>query len=185
MAGLSDALRDIVQICSGLKIPCAIMGGMAVRVHGIPRPTHDIDVTIQIERDRLADLYDALERCGYSVPEAFRSGWVDSVAGMPLVKARIHHEAQSVDIDIFLAESEFQDSLIERRQITQVGEIRAEVVSPEDLVLLKLLAGRPRDIADVGDILFTQGELDTVYLRKWANELGVVAELDRALAEGE
>jgi len=64
----------------------AVMGGMAVRVYGIPRPTHDIDFTVAVPRDRLPELYAAVQALGYMVPEPYLQGWVDQVAGMPLVK---------------------------------------------------------------------------------------------------
>ena len=57
------------------------------------------------------------------------------------------------------------------------------LVSPEDLVLLKLISHRPRDMSDIADVLFTQGQLDAAYLRHWAGELGVGDALERVLAE--
>jgi hypothetical protein len=59
----------------------------------------------------------------------------------------------------------------------------AWIVSPEDLILLKLLARRPRDLSDVGDVLFMSGQLDETYMRHWAAELGIADELERALGE--
>jgi hypothetical protein len=52
------------------------------------------------------------------------------------------------------------------------------LVSPEDLILLKLLANRPRDIADIGDVFFMQGQLDVTYMKKWAQRLGVADRLE-------
>jgi hypothetical protein len=57
------------------------------------------------------------------------------------------------------------------------------VVSPEDLILLKLLAGRPRDLGDVADVLFMQCKLDETYMRRWARELSIGAQLEKALSE--
>ncbi len=57
------------------------------------------------------------------------------------------------------------------------------LVSPEDLVFLKLLAGRPRDLGDVTDVLFMQGHLDLQYMRRWAADFGVSDELEHRLAE--
>jgi len=57
------------------------------------------------------------------------------------------------------------------------------VVSPEDLVLFKLLANRPRDWGDITDILYIQCSMDDTYMRHWAHELGVAARLAKALSE--
>ena len=183
MNDLDAALQDVVSTLDALACPYAVMGGLAVRTYGIPRPTRDVDVTVSIDRSRLPELFESLEAKGYTTPEAYQRGWVDEIAGMPLVKLRTYHSTGGVDVDLFLAESEFQRSLIARRRPTPIEDRLIDLVSPEDLVLLKLLAGRPRDRADVGDVLFVQGKLDQDYLRLWAERLGVADELASALAE--
>jgi hypothetical protein len=92
MRDLEQALRDFVLLFDGMAIPYVVMGGIAVRIYGIPRPTQDIDITLALDRNRLSDLYEALRALGYTVPEAYASGWVDTVAGMPLVKVRRYLE---------------------------------------------------------------------------------------------
>ena len=54
-------------------------------------------------------------------------------------------------------------------------------VTAEDLILLKLLANRPKDRVDVSDILFVQVTLDEAYLRRWAATLGIAVELEDSL----
>ena len=183
MTDLARALEDFVLLFERLKVPYAVMGGIAVRIYGIPRPTHDVDFTVAIDRERLPEFYQSVRELGYTVPEQYVTGWVDQVAGMPVVKVRLYLEGRGIDIDVFLAESRFQEQLLARRRRQQIDDLDVWFVSPEDLILLKLLSGRPRDIADVGDILFTQGQLDEAYLRDWAVELGVLPGLERALAE--
>lgn len=183
MTELTRALLDLVQAFDRLAIPYAVMGGMAVRVYGIPRATYDIDFTAAIGLDRLGELFAAVLGLGYTVPEQYESGWVDRVAGMPLVKFRRYLSGQGVDVDVFLAESPFQQQLLARRRREHIEQTLVWFVSPEDLILLKLLAGRPRDIADVGDILFTQGQLDEKHLRRWAMELGLKSQLEQALRD--
>ena len=183
MIDLARALQDFVLLFERLETPYAVMGGIAVRMHGIPRPTHDVDFTVAIDRKRLPDLYQSVRDLGYTVPEQYATGWVDRVAGMPVVKVRLYLEGRGVDIDIFLAESSFQEQLLARRRREQIDDLSVWIATPEDLILLKLLSHRPRDIADIGDILFTQGRLDEAYLHHWAGQLGVVDELERVLAE--
>jgi hypothetical protein len=159
------------------------MGGIAVRAYAVPRPTYDIDLTITIDRKHLPQLFKQLKKFDYSIPELYETGWVDEVKGLKLLKLRRYLREESLDVDLFLAETDFQSEVMNRR-----GEVEAEgktiwLVSPEDLVLMKLLAARPRDLVDVSDILFMQGQLDLRYMRGWAGQLGISAELESKLAE--
>lgn len=185
MTDLTDVLNDITRLFEESGREYAIMGGFAVRALGIPRPTYDIDFTVALGRDELPKLFQEIETLGYSVPAEYQSGWIDEVAGMPLIRFRLWlaGEGRSLDVDIFLAESEFQRSLITRRQRCDLGGITAWLVSAEDLILLKLLAHRPRDLSDIADVRFTQGQLDEDYLRTWADKLGIRDKLDAVLAE--
>jgi hypothetical protein len=183
MSDLVSLLHEFADLFDRLGVPYAVMGGWAVRLYALPRPTYDIDFTIVIDRRRLPDLYEAARDAGFSVPEQFAAGWIDSVAGMPLVKFRLVIEGRSIDIDLFLAESDYQRVLIDRRQSHLVAGRKAWFVSPEDLVLLKLIAGRKRDLADIEDVLLGQPKVDETYLRRWARPLGVAEQLEQALAE--
>ena len=139
----------------------------------------------QYPADELPALYEHIEKLGYSVPTEYKTGWIDNVAGMPLVRFRLwlQGEGRSLDVDLFLAESEFQRSLIARRQPCDLGGVTTWLVSAEDLILLKLLAHRPRDLSDIADVRFTQGELDENYMRSWAEKLGITERLEAVLAE--
>ena len=112
---LNVPFQDFVGIFERLRIPYALIGGLAVGVHGIPRPTHDLDFTIAVDRSRLSEFFQAVIELSYDVPQEFTTGWVDQVAGMPLIKARQWVAGKTIDVDVFLAESRFQKSLIQRR----------------------------------------------------------------------
>jgi hypothetical protein len=183
MTELDRALRDIVSLFERREIPYVLMGGLTVRVYGIPRPTYDIDFTLAIPRPSLPEFYRTLQELGYTVPEAYLTGRLDSVAGMPVVKIRFFGIESGVDVDFFLAESEYQHQVLSRRKREKIDDFDVWIVSPEDLILLKLISRRPRDIADIGDILFTQGQLDNTYMRSWANKLGIGEHLEQALAD--
>jgi hypothetical protein len=183
MKELAGAIREFAELFDRFGIPYAIMGGLAVRVYGIPRATYDVDFTAAVPRDQLPGLYAAVAELGYTVPEPYTSGWVDQVAGMPIIKFRLYLADQGIDIDVFLAELPFQTQLLSRRRRETLDDLEVWLVSPEDLILLKLLAARPRDMADVGDILFIQGQLDESYLRHWASVLGVLDSLEKVLSQ--
>jgi hypothetical protein len=83
VSDLIRTLHDFAALFDRLQVPYAIMGGWAVRMYGLPRPTYDVDFTIAIERERLPELYDTATDMGFTAPEQFVAGWVDTVAGMP------------------------------------------------------------------------------------------------------
>jgi hypothetical protein len=176
------ALRDAVDVLEKLQLRYAVMGGFAVRVWSIPRATWDVDVTVAAEPDDLARLQREFEGRGYSMPAVYDSGWRDAVGGMPVVKFRWYVPGGDLDVDIFLVETPFQQSLIQRRRRAPADGIDMWVASAEDLILLKLVASRRRDLVDVADILFMQGQLDEKYMRRWATELGIENALETALA---
>ena len=183
MDELSKAIEDVIGVFDSPGLDYAIMGGSAVRVYGIPRATYDVDFTTALHRDSLPELYRRAQELGYTVPDVYLQGWIDQVGGMPLIKIRLLLDGREIDVDIFLAESPYQVSLLDRRRWAKLNGIDAWLVSPEDLVLLKLLANRPRDVADVGDVFFMQGQLDVGYMREWAPKIGVANRLEQALRE--
>lgn len=181
-ASLIQAIRDFVTLFESRGLSYAILGGLAARAHGIPRPTWDIDFVIGLDREALPDLFKAAEELGYVVPSAYRAGWVDAVGGMPIVKFGVAISDRSVDVDVFLAESPYLQTVLSRSQRAEVDvNLEVAVVSPEDLVVLKVLSARPRDAIDVQDVLFIQGTLDREYMRQWAEKLNVTPQLDEAL----
>ncbi len=183
MKNLAPTIDLFVAVFERLQATYVLMGGLAVRAYSIPRATEDIDVTLAFDRDRLPELFQALENEGYAIPDPYRSGWVDQVQGMSIVKLKRYVGEYGIDVDIFLAESAFQHEILRRRRETDVEGRKLWIASAEDLILLKLVAGRPRDLIDVADVFFTQGPLDVEYMRHWARELGIPSQLERAISE--
>ncbi|MFN7892462.1 MAG: nucleotidyl transferase AbiEii/AbiGii toxin family protein [Pirellula sp.] len=171
---IEDVLFEIVAVCENMNLEFAIMGGIAVRVHGIPRPTFDVDIELTVTQSQLQAFFDHCERLRYTIGDAYRSGWRDEVGGMPLVKMKTYLPTpRSVDVDVFINETPFQQSIMKRRHYFDLSDRTLPFVSAEDLILLKLLANRPRDLGDIGDIIFVQRQLDDSYMRLWAERLGV------------
>ena len=58
-------------------------------------------------------------------------------------------------------------------------------MSPEDLIVMKLKAGRPHDFEDAVSVLGAQkGRLDEKYMADWARRIGVSDELTYILGGG-
>lgn len=83
-------------------------------------------------------------------------------------------------MDVVLAGAGLEAEFLARARTVDLGGVRAPVISPEDLVVTKLLAGRPQDRADVAGILqHRRGKLELGRVR------ALLAELERALEQSD
>lgn len=53
MTILQDTLHSLIKLFDQLSIPYGVMGGIAVRAYGVPRPTYDIDIMLVLDSESL------------------------------------------------------------------------------------------------------------------------------------
>lgn len=174
-------LARVAGLCERCDVPYMVMGGVAVAVHAIPRPTLDVDLTIEADAARLQTFLAAAGDDGFVVPDRYRHGFADTLKGMSKLQLSAFVSDMEHDVDLFLVTTEYQRAAFERRREADLGDGRFWIISPEDLVLHKLLTGRGRDESDVDDVLFLQGPLELDYMRTWAERLNVLKILERKL----
>jgi len=186
MNGIHDTLFRLIDVLDAEQVPYALMGGMAVQVLAVPTPTYDIDLTVDLSEDEMPGVIAVLGDAGFTVPEAYSQGLLDSVHGMPKIHIlAFGAQGQSVEVDIFLASTQLQRTAFARRQQGPLHGRSVWVFSPEDLILLKLIAWRYKDRAAIQNILITCTDLDADHLRRWAAELEVSDRLEQALGDAE
>jgi hypothetical protein len=74
-------------------------------------------------------------------------------------------------VDLIFSLTPFERQAIERARVVTIGDTPVRYATPEDLTILKVLAGRPRDLEDVRSILLKQRQVDAAYVRRWLREL--------------
>jgi len=177
----------VLEVLDRLGVPYHIGGSYASAIHGIPRQTHDVDLVVDLRKDRIRDLVQALAGKFYVDDEAV------SKAVREHGSCNLVHLATGIKIDLFVkGDSPFDLAEFERRVAVRVGDETPHEVfvkSAEDTLLRKLLWYRLGDEAsdrqweDVRGILRVQAErLDLDYVRDWADRLGISDLLDRLLA---
>ncbi|HEX3695617.1 MAG TPA: nucleotidyl transferase AbiEii/AbiGii toxin family protein [Polyangia bacterium] len=153
MIDLYAELAAVVDGLSGTGVDYALCGALALAVHGVPRATKDLDLLA-----RKADapkVRVAVRRIGYlfeALPMEFSSGvevqrFSKLVDGRPLM------------LDFLWAEGALEP-LWARRQKLSWREGDIWVVSREDLITLKLTAGRPQDLVDIQSLAKLEGRRD-------------------------
>ena len=170
--------REILLAIAGLlnkhKIPYLLTGSFASSFYGYPRATHDIDFIVEVNPQSLKKLAAVLPTLGRAYVFSRR----EFVSGNAPRMVNVYHKKTGIKIDFWVTEtSKFKQELARRRQ-TQFDREKLALVSPEDLILTKLLWCKEirseRHFNDCAGIWIVQkGKLDEHYLRRRARELSV------------
>ena len=177
---LVSALNALARWFEREGIEGAIVGGVAASLLGRPRMTRDVDAVV------LVDEY-GWERF---VVSGRRSGF-DPRIDDPIEFARrtrvllMRHTSSGIDIDISLGALPFEREMIDRHQSMTVGPVTIPVITPEDLIIMKALARRPRDMADIESVLDANPEMDLDRIRDWLREFSAVLEMPEILEDFE
>ncbi len=183
-----DVVHRLVDVLDALGIPYAIGGSMASSAYGPMRFTQDADMTVQPFSSVADEFYGRIKDEFYVSEQAMHQALSTGDS------FNVIHFETSFKIDLFIqGTSEFERQLLTRsRKVvsTATGRKSLCVVSPEDIVLLKLRCFREtagtseRQWDDVRGVLAVQGKaLDYEYLTNWAERLGLGELLSRAIAE--
>lgn len=159
--------------------PYCLIGALALGVWGAIRATQDIDFLILLEDERRDAVTASLSAAGFA-PDG---RWADEnpVAKESVTRFRFGPHS----VDLLHARDAFHREALARRRRVAIEDLSIDVASAEDLMLLKLRAGRDQDFVDVAGIVARQKDtLDLDYLASWAERLGLVGELKYALNAG-
>ena len=154
-------------------MPYVITGALAVGCYGVPRATKDVDLFVQAG-GRGARLIKRAKGAGFLVPpgasEILRSGGILTL------------ELPGEEFKVDLIAGEMMAEIIARSRTLRLYGKEMKVISPEDLIALKLAAWRLHDRPDAIRVLANQwGKLDVERLRKAAKVWRVEAELEKLL----
>jgi hypothetical protein len=183
---LADLLGALAQTFRELGLRWYVFGAQAAILHGAARLTADVDVTVELASRSIPDLLDALTRTGFVSRVPDPRDFADRTRVIPLV-----HQGTRVPVDIVLAGPGLEAIFLDHAEEHVIGNVRIPVASAGDVVLMKVLAGRPKDLEDVVAILRARRadiDVETVRtsLRALEQALGradLVEALDRALAD--
>jgi len=167
---LVEIIKKLQQACRKSKVKIAFSGGIAVGFYGLPRATYDVDGFISLAVDDLSAVIKVLEKAGF---EIYDDRLIKTIEDRKYIS--LLFSEYKMYVDLFIAQGEFQEGLIKRARNLKFDAVNIKVVSPEDLILLKLQAGREKDLDDVRGILQENYKvLNLKYLKKWAKKLGVL-----------
>ena len=181
---LLAALADLMKWLDAMKVPSMVIGGVAASVLGEPRLTQDVDaLAIVPEAD-----------WGTVLAGAAPFGIVPRIE-LALEFARrsrvllMRHVASGIDLDITFGGLSFEETAVANCEVHRIGGVSIRLPRVEDLLVMKAIARRPKDLQDIRGLLAAHPDADIALVRRWVGEFAtavsmpdMLEELDKLLA---
>lgn len=167
---LIDAAGEVGAFMTRRQWPYCVVGGLAVQQWGEPRTTLDADFTLLAGWGEETMYADALLG-------AFEGRIPDARTFAVARRVALLRTASGVDVDVIFGALPFEEAMIARAVVVDFGPgARLPCCTAEDLVVMKVFAGRPRDLSDAEGVVARQGRLDDAYILEHIAELAGLKE---------
>ena len=168
----SKIIELVAKALQAARIPYMLIGGQAVLLYGEPRLTRDIDITVGLPPSQAEELFSLAQNLGLRALVENPSDFTRKTSVFPCVD-----DETSIRIDFIFSWSPYESQALKRVRKVKVGKTQVRFASPEDLIIHKIIAGRPRDLEDIRSIIAKNSDLDDAYIGKW------LSRFDEAMAE--
>ena len=159
--------RLLIRIATGLKkrrLDYMLIGGQAVLLYGEPRFTKDIDITLAAGTEQLHEILQLAKSLEWKVLVRSPSSFVKKTMVLPFL------DPSGIRIDFIFSFSPYEKQAMGRVKKVRLGKTEVRFASLEDLIIHKVVAGRPRDLEDVRTVLLKHPRFDKSYIRTWLRQ---------------
>lgn len=172
-----DIARRLADTLANEGIPYAVGGALALAYYAAPRATVDVDINVFVQpREGLARLLNVLAMAGFAADSP------ETLTRTALEDGQFRGRVAGVRVDVFVPAIPFYAEMASRtRQVPLLGR-PIYILGPQDLLTLKMMFFRRKDLADVEAVLRSApAELDVESIR--ARLVEMVGEDDERLRE--
>lgn len=168
-----DPLEALGRLLSQFGYRGVVIGGIAVGLLSRTRFTEDLDALVLLSLDEIPQFLAAAQQ-EEIVP---RISQADEFAKRSRVLL-LQHTPSQTKIDISLGALPFEQQVIQR-SITHTIDDRLTVrlPTPEDLIIMKAVAHRPKDLLDIQGIIHSNPNLDQGYIHDWVAQFATLLDM--------
>jgi len=142
-----------------------IIGGHAVILYSEPRFTRDIDITLGVGSSAAKEIAGLAKSMGLTVLVKNIQSFADKTMVLPVINNK-----SGIRVDFIFSNSAYEKQALKRVTVKKMDMVKIKYASAEDIIIHKVIAGRPRDIEDIEGILKHYKNLDNKYIRKHLKE---------------
>jgi hypothetical protein len=173
-----ESIEAFQRLVQNNRFRGALIGGVAVSLLGYGRFTADLDAVFLLSLEDLASFLKAAEAEDF-VP---RIAKVEEFAQRTRVLLLVHSKT-GTEFDVSMGQLPFEKELVERSQTIDYGNVQIPVASVEDIVIMKAIAHRTQDLADLESLIEIHPDLDRERIRKWVKQFADVLENPEILVD--
>ncbi len=148
---LADLFSSLAIVFNKASLRWYVFGAQAAIFYGSVRLTADVDVTVLPGDYPLDDLLGLLQEEGFEVRTSDVHSLVQQTRVLPVV-----HTQSNMPVDIIIGGPGLEEQFAAHARPYELDGVSVPVVRSEDLVAMKILAGRYKDLQDVLSILKSQ-----------------------------
>ena len=166
---ISDLLIRITEALESKNIPYMLSGSVAMNSYTVPRMTLDIDIVIELREKNLPAFLSLFDDKYYINHDTV----ANEVKRLGMFNIIDHETGFKIDF-IVRNNSIYRKHEFERRKKAKIGDSEVWMVSPEDLIISKIIwiqeLKSDKQIHDIKNLLAIPG-IDTKYIVYWCGEL--------------
>jgi len=149
---LIETLKRVCLVFNEAKIKFCLIGGLAVGILAKPRATEDIDLLVLIDKEDKEILASLLRDNFEVIQDHDLMVFKQATIWRLVVKDVFTNDNGLVIIALVFADNEIYRKAVLDVITIQIDEVDIPVVKPENLIKIKKLSNRPRDLLDIQDI---------------------------------
>jgi hypothetical protein len=165
-------LESIQRLLKKFNDRGVIIGGIAASLLGKPRYTVDVGAAFLISIEEIPQFIEAAKAEGIA-PRIQNAEEFARKNRVLLLK----HTATETDLDISLGFLPFEQEMVERSVIETIGRLSIRLPTPEDLIITKAVAHRPKDLEDIRTIVDKNPNLDVARIKQWVKQFAGALEM--------
>jgi hypothetical protein len=163
LGGLAAKIMAMHEMLDSLRVPHQFGGAVALAWYRSPRATTDVDLNVTVAPADAEPILGAVTHLGVIVSPADRA----TIARDG--QARLDWDGSY--LDLFFATLDFHREMALCAREVEFGPTRIPILSPEHLIVCKIVFDRPKDWVDIEEMIAWGTKIDSAEVMRWIEEI--------------